>query len=328
MSNRLIFKPDMIDFLDKTSRISKVSMLLLNGTGDLINLEGNFILRDGLDITYLSKSKIAKTDRYEYYNKGVGRTRIKIGRFARKFLSDISVSSYDINDREIEIFVNLFKSYFNRNLDNLKIVDGVEILKWYLEDNYQLLNDCRYGSLWNSCMRYNNRNSFMSLYTKNSNIKMLILLDDVGKLSARALLWEGVSDVDGKTYKVMDRIYSFHDHDVNFFKDWAKENGYIYKYEQSAKSERLFISNDIVVELDLTVQLENWTSEYYPYLDTFKFFESQYGKLSNSDKFKFQYILVQSNGGLFPEQPEPDDEGDYEDYDQDQDYDHTIADNF
>lgn len=307
MFNRLIFKSDMVDFLDKTSRASKVSMLLLHGSGHLLNSEGNYILREDSDtISYLPKSKMHKFGEDNPYDDGIGRVRIKIGRFTRKFLSSKSVLEYEINDQEIENFVNLFKSHFNRNPENLKIVIGNDILNWYLEENYQLLSDgCRYGTLWNSCMRYSNRNKFMSLYTKNNNIKMLILLDNDGKLSARALLWDNVTDKDGNTYKVMDRIYSFHDHDVNFFKDWAKENGYIYKLEQTAKSEKFFVVNGIEVELILTIQLENWSMKYYPYLDTFKFFDDQYGKLSNSDSFRFQYILVQSNGGLEPE-PEPD----------------------
>ncbi len=320
MFNRLIFDNEMIDFLEKTSRNNKVSMLLIHGHGELISEEGNFIKRSDSDsLSYLPKSKFKKVlvdpknpdygiiDSEMPWSNEIGRVDIKAGRFTRKFLSKKSIVEYNITDKDIEVFVNLFKSYFQRNPDNLKIVEGKEILKWYLDENYQLIDGCSYGTLWNSCMRYRDRNKYMNLYTKNSNIKMLILLTDDGKLSARALLWEGVTDMEGKSYKVMDRIYSVHGHDVNFLKDWAKENGYIYKTDQSAKSERYFTDNDVKVKLDLSVKLENWKMDYYPYLDTFKFFDEHKGTLSNSEKYSYHYVLVQATGGLEPEPNDGDD---------------------
>jgi len=326
MFNRLIFDNEMIDFLEKTSRNNKVSMLLIHGHGELIDEEGNFIKRGESDsLSYLPKSKFKKVlvdpknpsygllDNELPWSNEVGRVDIKVGRFARKFLSDKAIKEYTITDQDIEYFVNLYKSYFQRNPDNLRVIEGKEILKWYLDENYQLIDGNCYGTLWNSCMRYRDRNKYMTLYTKNSNIKMLILLTDDGKLSARALLWEGIIDMSGKSYKVMDRIYSVHGHDVNFLKDWAKENGYIYKTEQSAKSERYFTDNDVQVKLDLSVKLENYKMNYYPYLDTFKFFDEYKGILSNSEKFSYQYVLVQATGGL---EPEPNDSGEEEFYDE------------
>lgn len=318
MFNRLILDNDMIDFLEKTSGNNKISMLLIQGRDNLISEEGNFIKRvtDKPDVlSYLPKSKFKnilidpKRPEHGIIDGDMpwiqaGRVKIKIGRFVRKFLSERSIKEYNINDQDIEIFVNLYKSFFQRNVDNLKVVEGREILKWYLEDNYQKIDGECYGTLWNSCMRYKHRNKYMALYAKNQNIKMLILLDDFGKLSARALLWDGVTDANGNTYKVMDRIYSVHSHDVNFFKDWAKENGYIYKTEQSSKSERCFTINDNLVKLNLSVKIENYKFNYYPYLDTFKFFDIHKGILSNSERYEYQYILKQATGRLEPEQLE------------------------
>lgn len=331
MFNRLIFDNEMIDFLEKTSR-NKISMLLIHGHSGIISEEGNFIKRVESDsLNYLPKSKFKnvlidpKNPDYGTigvlpWSNEVGRVSIKIGRFVRKFLSKRSISEYNITDQDIEIFVNLFKSYFQRNIENLKVIEGKEILKWYLDVNYQLVDGGCYGTLWHSCMRYSDRNKYMTLYTKNSNIKMLILLSDDGKLSARALLWDGVTDMDGKTYKVMDRIYSVHGHDVNFLKDWAKENGYIYKTDQSAKSERYFTDNDSQVRLDLSVKLENFNFDYYPYLDTFKFFDISKGILSNSERYSYDYILVQANGSLEKESASDQEDEEYnEEYNGDDD---------
>jgi hypothetical protein len=137
---------------------------------------------------------------------------------------------------------------------------------------------------------------------------MLVLFSDDNKVRARALLWDNVKEFDSdNTYKFMDRIYTVYDHDVDVFKKWAKENGYMTKYEQSAKSE-------IYVEIDgspqkkhLYVILDNHNLSYYPYLDTFKYYDPFKGRFSNSEKFNYMYTLVQSSG-LVERESEPEDE--------------------
>jgi hypothetical protein len=212
----------------------------------------------------------------------------------------------------IEKFVNLYKSYFSRDISKLKIVEGEEILKYYLEDNYHSLNGNRAGSLWNSCMRQRERNKFMKLYAKNSDkVKMLVFFSDDDKVRARALIWEGVKDHKDSTkeYKFMDRIYYYYDHDINFFKDWAKESGYLCKWEQSAKTEMLFDDGTgSPVIKQLYVMLDEYNLPYYPYLDTFKFFNFDKGRFSNSDSYNFDYILVQSSGAMEREEREPDED--------------------
>jgi hypothetical protein len=237
---------------------------------------------------------------------------MKIGRFLRKFLNEYSIKNYEIDDTQIEKFVNTFKSYFSRDTSKLKIVEGKDILKYYQEDSYHTNGGCRYGSLWNSCMRQTERNKFMKLYADNiDKVKMLVFFDDEEKIRARALLWDGVRDHNDKDarYKFMDRIYSFYDHDVDFFKDWAKDNGYIAKWEQSAKSERDFDLGDRVhSRMSLYVKLENTEQDYYPYLDTFKFYNVDKKRFSSSDGFNFDYVLIQSSGATEREEEEPDEE--------------------
>jgi len=313
MYNRIIFGPGILEFIEKTSNCNRISLLLINGNFDnLLNHEGNYVDRDLSSddgITYLPVSKYEKIEVDPFNDKGIGRTSIRIGRFIRKFIKKEAFKRFDITDKDVESFVNIYKSFFIRKPENLKIVTGKDILQWYLEDNYQVIHGNRFGTLWNSCMRYSDRNSYMKLYTKNSNIKMLILLTDEGKLSARALLWDNVVDNQGKSWKVMDRIYSVHDYDVNLFKDWAKENGYIFKWEQTAKSEGYFSIDGECIHKRFSIKLENYVMYNYPYLDTFKYFNLDLGILDNYPD-KHQYVLIQSNGGLEPEhseenEPEP-----------------------
>lgn len=313
----LKFDDRLWGFIDYASQRSVIGQIFADG-GSAINIEGNFFKYEGSSdmLTYLPASKFEKVERpWEQ-----GRTSIKIGRFVRKFVNENAIRYFDINDRMIEQFVNMFKSYFTQDESLLKIVEGEDIMRYYLEDSYHTDGFRRSGSLWNSCMRQHERNGFMRLYAKNpESVKMLVYFDSEGKVRARALLWEDVRahhDAEAR-YKVMDRIYSFYEHDYEFFKSWASKNGYICKLEQSARSERLFRMPDGSPEnMDLYVILEDSEQEWYPYLDTFKFYNAGKKRFSNSDSFRFDYTLVQSNGER--ERIEEDlEETSYEDEDED-----------
>lgn len=315
MFGRFFFDSDVMNFLQVSSN-SKISMILLNGGSNIISEQGNFIKRDRNEIdilTYIPKSRIKDDMSIEdHFEEDSGRVRIKVGRFIRRFLTKQPFIDFTITDKDIEEFVNLFKSYFTPNKDNLKIVDGHEIMKWYSEEQYGTTCDLRTGSLWNSCMRQKERNKFMDIYCKNQSLcKMLIFLNEDGSLRARALLWEEVIDRNGNIYKVMDRIYSIYDHDVFLFKSWAKENGYITKLDQSAKSEVFFDINGQPITLEMKIKLSKWKLNYYPYLDTFKYFDIYSGHLTNTPNITHQYKLVQCDGSLEKEPEEEYYEDDY-----------------
>jgi hypothetical protein len=310
----LNFNDEMFNFLQFAQKDSIIAAVFLQGDTSHINDEGNYIKRvdNEIDVvSFLPKSKYEKVEN----NWENGRVKIKIGRFVRKFLTEFSFKNFKVTDTLIEKFVNLYKSYFSRDTSKLKIFEGEEILKYYLEDNYHTLNGGRFGTLWNSCMRQPERNKFMKLYAKNKDkVKLLVFFSDDDKVRARALLWEGVKDHKDSTkeYKFMDRIYYVYDHDINFFKDWAKENGYISKWEQSAKTELLFDIDGEVKRLQLYVNLDDSGLSYYPYLDTFKNFYVSKNRFSNSQNYNFDYVLVQSNGKVERE-PEPDEYYDEDD---------------
>ena len=307
---RLYFDHELMNFLAITSA-SKISMVLSNASGSMINEVGNFITmsKEEIDsVTYIPKNKYDDTlEIGALFNQQKGRVKIKIGRFIKKFISQNIINELGISDKDIEEFVNIFKSYFIPSKNNLIVVDGGDILNWYLEDSYSKTLGIKTGSLWNSCMRQSERNKFMLLYAKNPDkVKMLIFLTENGKLRSRALLWQDVRDNNGLSYKVMDRVYSIYDHDVFLFKSWAKENGYISKLEQSAKCENLFDVNGYSVSINCFVSLPIHDLSYYPYLDTFKYYNPRNGQFSNSTDFKYTYKLVQSSGSLEPHRREDD----------------------
>lgn len=290
------------DFLRYTCDVCRVSNILMRE--EYVEFAGDFIkVEDEVGVvSFIPKTKLG-LDHGGFGDKKF-RTSLKIGRFVSKFLPKKVISIFGISPTDIEEFVNLYKSYFSDDPNKYKIVSGEEILKWYLEENYFSPNGMRCGTLWNSCMRYHDRNKFMKLYAKNPDkIKMLVYLED-DKVRTRALLWEEVDFGDGMTGKIMDRIYSVYDHDVKSFKSWADKNGYITKTHQTSKSEVLFNVGGIHKELLLKVKLENHQLNYYPYLDTFKFYNPNLGTFSNWSYSRSDYMLVQSNGSLEPERQE------------------------
>jgi hypothetical protein len=308
MFSNLIFDKSLGEFFQFANRNLIISQIICSGNiGNHLKDEGNYlaVVPGEIDtISFLPKSKIDKVE--DPWTQG--RVKIKVGRFIKKFFSDFSISNWNINDAEIERFVNSYKSYFSQDPTKLKVVTGSDISKYYLQDNYYHYDGCSYGTLWKSCMRQRERNEFMKLYDKNPNIKMLVLFaDDETKIKARALLWEsGLTDRNDKEWKVMDRIYSFFDHDVDVFKKWADENGYIYKWEQNAKSELYFNVEGSKKLLRLKAKLNCDGLQYFPYLDTFKFYNRCDSLFSNSDRYDFDYILTSSKGYL----PQDEDESD------------------
>lgn len=312
----LNFDTNMSDFLRFSAKSSIISQILINSTMDsdsassLIVEEGNYIKRVETEIDMVSYLPVSKYEKVEdVWNKS--RTPIKIGKFVRKFFNEYAISRYEIDDSKIEKFVNLFKSYFEMDLSKLKVVEGDDIMKYYLEDNYHI-NGGAYGTLWNSCMRQSERNKFLKIYSKNDSVKMLVFFDRIGRVRARAILWECVKDHNDSTteYKFMDRIYTYYDHDVDFFKEWAKKNGYITKYQQSAKSEKLFEVNGVLKSMDLYVCLNKHRMDYYPYLDTFKYYDVEIGRFSNSRYYNYDFCLIQSNGDVEPTPSEEESEED------------------
>lgn len=321
MAHKLNFDSELQKFISETRHLSRVVDMIEYHGGHYLRKAGDFLKKEeGNDtISFIPKSKLGVE--HDGFNDTKYRIKMKIGRFVNKFVNESGIRDWEITHRHIEAFVNIYKSYFDSDENKLKVVEGNDILKYYLLDNYYQPNGSCIGTIWNSCMRYKQKNSFMRIYSENPDkIKMLVLFSEDGRVKTRALLWEDCRDREGNKYKVMDRIYSVYDHDVLFFKKWALNNGYIHKYEQSAKSERTFVTLDGVKSISLTTDIENYEFDFYPYIDTFKFFSKKCKTLSNCESFSYKYILIQNHGGLLPEEPQDDEEPDFEelaDYDTD-----------
>ena len=197
--------------------------------------------------------------------------------------------------REIEIFVNLYKSQidkFNDKFSLFDVVKGREIYDRYQFENYYEPS----GSLANSCMAEAD-SSWLLPYTENDSVSLVIYksqdADDM--IIGRAILWDCM---DGK--KFMDRVYSNSDSDVDLFRDYALENGWWCKLNNNSSSyiNSIGPNNQREDHLDVKVELKKGY-ENFPYMDTLKFYSPSTGIISNSKPESGLYYFCESTDGEY-----------------------------
>ena len=237
---------DIYTLIDITDKNDKISFVQVNRISRDTNLKDLTAFKVGPD--------------YKFWREG--RTpEYGIGRWVRHIFVDVQKTN--LEDSKLELFVNAYKSVFDsKDKELVEIVEGEEIRKCYLEDNYEVIK----GQLGNSCMRYERCQAYLDIYVKNPEVcKLLILRGDTGKVKGRALLW---TFSDGQRY--IDRMYTIDDSDKNIFKDWGSKNGITKHYDNTSS-------------VGGKVHLKNLDFSKYPYMDTFVFLDDQNGVLSEEN---------------------------------------------
>ena len=234
-----------------------------------------------------NKEKLRETTDQKDKLWGRGRQEIGVGRGIRALLL---TTGEKFLDKDIEAFVNLYKATLDKMNDKFslfEVVDGDDIYHWYQRENYFE----KKGQLGGSCMG-SARESWLEIYTANPNRVKLIIMkseDDDSTIVGRALLW---TLRDGKRF--MDRVYTIKDSDIQLFREYAKENGWYAKYHNSSTSNSQSIAPEGgVVNLDLTVILDQKYYDHFPYLDTLKHFTPGSGVLNNQSG---EYLLEDTGG--------------------------------
>jgi hypothetical protein len=137
---------------------------------------------------------------------------------------------------------------------------------------------------------------------------MIILYDSNGKLETGDLFTQGKYKSDkiiGRCllwitpkYKIMDRIYTINDSDVDLFKEFGKQQGFWWKSCQD--SDNYFqLENGSKSESDVLVYINLKLSEFhrYPYLDTFFFLNTDENVLTNDSDYPSNRELRSTSGG-------------------------------
>lgn len=250
-----------------------------------------------------------------------GRNEVKVGKLVRKLLDAIknSFKKLSYTDQDVEDFVNKYKSSFdktNGKMDRFRVVSGDEIKKWYYVDNYLSLD----GELGSSCMRYGRCQDYLDIYTKNDNVKLLVLFSDeveefvdedtgelikipVDKVIGRSIIWgdcsiteneDGIVSLSNNTFNgekleytesFMDRVYTIKDSDKHLFISYAKKNGWWYKETQDSDEQTyLYGPRDNYSDSNprtIVSSLQTKDLSSYPYTDTLKYYLWKNGYITN-----------------------------------------------
>jgi len=200
----------------------------------------------------------------------------KIGRFIYQVLGEDSIN--------IEKFVNKYKAEVKllNNRNHFELIKGDKISKFYAEKSYVEGG----GSLNKSCMRHDRCQDYFYFYTSNEDKVNLLILKDLknpSKIIGRALVWY----IDDPKITFMDRIYTTLDSDINLFINYAKINNWYYKRSQSVVEKVFVNSKGETEEFKCKIYLKNEEYQYYPYIDTFFYFDIKNNYLTNDeDEYK------------------------------------------
>ena len=213
------------------------------------------IRKDVFEISFTPKGKELKysdSGTWSRENRQTG----KPGRIIKKLMK------FDYKERDIEVFNNLLKAHMINN-GNFKLVEGSDITKYYHEDMYYKVS----GTLGNSCMRYDECQSYFKVYEDNA--KMLVCLKN-DLVLGRAIVWE----IGGKTY--MDRVYVCDDYLEEQFFAYAKENNWYIRECNSllhSGDSQVWIAPDgSKIYSNISIKLKDKYS-LMPYVDSFRYYD-------------------------------------------------------
>jgi hypothetical protein len=298
VAQRLLYeegKEDKRVFIDVDQDSNdKVSFLMANKVEDILNRRDR--------IKYLD------VEEHDKIYKARQRGTMKINRFVNDlFNNEYQTKPLTPEQRELykekglktpaqhlEDFVNQYKAI--REPGEFELVKGNDIMYYYNEEQYE--SDL--GTLGNSCMMYDECASYINFYSINTDKVSLLIMkskesENSDKIIGRALVWN-LDQPSGRTY--MDRIYTSKDHDVENFKKYAKDKGWLYKFKQNMEADEKIVDtvNNITEFITLVVKgmnIPDPDNPAFPYLDTLKYYSPTLKTLTNNQK-----ILQESGDGI------------------------------
>ncbi len=264
------------NFLNKFIRTSEIARILSNERiykEILIDNHVDYLSiseSDSSKISYLTPERIKLlASRGECLWTSPSRFCCKPGSFVSKILSGMDPKS-------IESFSNQYRSLSLEEEFKFEILKGESIRDSYFESKYASQS----GSLGISCMKYEKCQRYFSIYEKNKSVSMLCMINKNGLIIGRSILWDFTWN--SKDYKIMDRIYTIKDESYShYFKNWAHDNGYVYKKYQNWANSLQFEGVGSIPELKVGIPLEESIFTFYPYMDTFKWLDTKDNILYN-----------------------------------------------
>jgi hypothetical protein len=280
-------------FMDRLSQISKrgggparIADVIIGFIDDEGYLDSDDVKQNFFDstdkegmISFLMNSKLTEWDAEEdpalpYSYKGRG--EMAIGKAIRYIMTLIDDKP---SDKDVEEFVNAYKATQESDVWKFKMLEGVDIAKYYNQKKYFMET----GSLGSSCMADESKGTF-KLYSQNPDkVRLLVLIDEeADKICGRALVWK-LKKSPCTAQFFMDRVYANRDSDVLKFKKFAEESGFLYKAKMNSHTETNvdFIFNGAPVSGVIKVGPLAAKFSNYPFVDTLCFLDEDRGSISN-----------------------------------------------
>ncbi|MGL5713795.1 MAG: hypothetical protein ACRCX2_12305 [Paraclostridium sp.] len=153
----------------------------------------------------------------------------------------------------------------------VQVIRGVDIAKYYNEDNYEE----KRGDLGASCMRYV-PSSFFEIYRRHCSMAV-VMKKSTGKICARSVIFEGCKSATGYPDKtLLGKIYSIDDIFFDMIKNWAIEREY-WIFEGGYSSTQFIVGHDEYITISdykpyFPMEYDLPSDVYfYPYLDNFEY---------------------------------------------------------
>lgn len=240
------------------------------------------------------------------------RVTIRIGAFIKKIFPGKFKQGGEPG-QDIESFVHAVvarRESGKKNVkDRFKLVYGDDIVKYYNVDNSDIMDSQGNrieGTLGKSCMRYYDCGNYVQFYANNKDVGLLVLFSDVDgreeQIVGRALIWELETP---KDRIFMDRVYYNDEGVLALFIDYANAEGYLYKNKQNSSSDFTLmdpVNNTSNRNVKLTTVNTFEPHEYYPYVDTLKWYNRTDKYLTNDHHIEDSpgdVIFLESEDGGF-----------------------------
>ena len=182
------------------------------------------IVNDEIYVTFLAYGKLLDLYYREGFRINLASNFLTSGKRQSIKLTKYIQSCYpNKSSEQVKEEYNKIAFMFKKIKPEIKEVKGDDIIYWYDEENY--LTSGGNSNVLYSCMRYKKFAKALELYSKNSNVSLLIMT--VGdKLVGRALIW---NCTDGT--RLMDRPYIIRDEDYILFEEYRKNNNILFIYD-------------------------------------------------------------------------------------------------
>lgn len=256
------------------------AMLYANSQDYAHNIARNYTIRKDGAMTFMPKHNVTELSDDDCWKRDK-RNEIKHGRAIRTIFELAGVKNID---KHIEYLTHYVKSQYTFN-GIIKIHPGRDIWTYYNQDCYQSSQ----GSLNGSCMKYSECSDMIDILADNAEIIVAHSKLHDGLIIGRALLWTTACGS-----KVMDRIYG-NETTIQAFKEFAKENNFIYKAYQTYSSPDEFIIDGKHETRKFIIKANPYDYEQLPYMDTFKYYNNNQKFLNNQSG---TFTLENTDGSL------------------------------